>query len=57
MLGEDLNLTVTPDTGAVYYYITVVDVCTGEVIPNVDSVLVQTFAQTNAGFSGCANGR
>ncbi len=50
VLGEDLNLTVTPDTGAVYYYITVVDVCTGEVIPNVDSVLVQTFAQTNAGL-------
>ena len=52
ILSEDLELTVTPDTGAVYYYISVVDVCTGETIPNVDSILVQTFSPTNAGLVG-----
>ena len=31
-------------------YISVVDVCTGETINNVDSVLVQTFAPSNAGL-------
>ena len=49
-LSEELSLTVTPDTGDVYYYISVVDVCTGETINNVDSVLVQTYPPTNAGL-------
>ena len=50
ILTEDLSLNVIPDTGNTYYFISVVDVCTGETINNVDSVLVQTFAQTNAGL-------
>ena len=50
ILSDSLTLSVTPDTGAIYYYISVVDVCTGETINNVDSVLVQTFAPTNAGL-------
>jgi len=50
VLSEGLDVTVTPDTGAVYYYITVVDVCTGEIIPNVDSILIETYSQTNAGL-------
>ena len=49
-LSEDLTLNVTPDTGNVYYYISVIDVCTGETINNVDSVIVQTSAPTNAGL-------
>ena len=50
ILSDSLTLSVTPDTGATYYYISVVDVCTGETINNVDSVLVQTSAPTNAGL-------
>ncbi len=50
ILSDSLTLSVTPDTGAIYYYISVVDVCTGETINNVDSVLVQTSAPTNAGL-------
>ncbi|MBL6664001.1 MAG: SprB repeat-containing protein, partial [Flavobacteriales bacterium] len=50
ILSDSLTLNVTPDTGAVYYYISVVDVCTGETINNVDSVLVQTSAPSNAGL-------
>ena len=41
-----------PDTGSTYYYISVFDVCTQEIINNVDSVFVQTFAATNAGLVG-----
>ena len=52
ILSEDLNLTVIPDTGNVYYYISVIDVCTGETINNVDSVLVQTSPPSNAGLVG-----
>ena len=54
ILSDSLTLSVTPDTGAVYYYISVVDVCTGETINNVDSVLVQTSAPSNAGLVGVA---
>ncbi|MFL2569955.1 MAG: T9SS type A sorting domain-containing protein [Flavobacteriales bacterium] len=55
ILSDSLTLSVTPDTGAIYYYISVVDVCTGETINNVDSVLVQTFAPTNAGLVDVAS--
>ena len=50
ILTDSLTLSVNPDTGDVYYYISVVDVCTGETINNVDSVLVQTSAPSNAGL-------
>ena len=52
ILSDSLSLTVQPDTGSVYYYISVYDVCTEEIINNVDSVFVQTFGATNAGLVG-----
>ncbi len=55
ILSDSLTLSVTPDTGAVYYYISVVDVCTGETINNVDSTLVQTSTPSNAGLVGIAS--
>ena len=53
ILSDSLSLTVQPDTGSVYYYISVYDVCTEEIINNVDSVFVQTFAASKCWFSRC----
>jgi gliding motility-associated-like protein len=39
-LGDSSELIVAPDSNSVYY-ISVVDVCTGETISNVDSVFIQ----------------
>ena len=50
IISDSLSLLVTPDTGSVYYYISVVDVCTDEIIYNVDSILIQTYLPANSGL-------
>ncbi|MEE3037492.1 MAG: hypothetical protein VX344_03630, partial [Bacteroidota bacterium] len=49
-VGNGLETTVTPPVGQNYYFITVEDVCTGETIFNVDTVLVDVAPPTNAGL-------
>lgn len=50
ILVNDLSVTVTPNiVGDNYYYISIVDVCTGESVENADSVLIQVAPPTNAG--------
>ena len=49
-VGNGLETTVTPPVGQNYYFITVEDVCTGETIYNVDTVLVDVAPPTNAGL-------
>jgi hypothetical protein len=50
LLVNDLSVTVTPNiVGDNYYYISIVDVCSGESVENADSVLIQVVPPTNAG--------
>ena len=50
LLVDGLSLTVNPEiVGDNYYYISIVDVCTGESVENADSVLIQVAPPTIAG--------
>lgn len=50
LLVDGLSTTVTPEiVGDNYYYISIVDVCTGESVENADSVNIQVAPPTIAG--------
>lgn len=50
IIANDLSTNVTPNiVGDNYFYISIVDVCTGESIENADSVLIQVAPPTIAG--------